>query len=164
MGQFNDVYTDLHGATSFGGTALSFSGRTIPFGCVGTVTAAVCNGTVVVASLEPVRGQGGFLQLGFPLSRIFGAVPDTRAAGWTAYLTYGIDTALARDSVRANGLLKTDHLSAQLRYKMNKWASFVQETTYLDTRTADNITKLFRGVPAHTAHAWRNEFGPIFTF
>ena len=82
------------------------------------------------------------------------------------YLTYGVDSAIARDTVRtgANGLLRTDHGSLQLRYKMNKWVSFVQETTYLDTRTADNVVKPFRGLPAHTAHAWRNEFGPIFGF
>ena len=155
MGQFNDVFTDLGRATPLG-SALSFAGRTIPFGLL--------NGQVVAANLEPVMGQGGFLQLGFPLSRLFGAEPGTRAAGWTFYLTYGLDSAFAKDAVRANGLLRTDHGSAQLRYKINQWVSFVDEVTYLDTRTAGSITKLFRGVPVHVAHAWRNEFGTIFTF
>jgi hypothetical protein len=155
MGQFNDVFTDLGGAAPLG-SALSFAGRTIPFGRLG--------GTVVAATLEPVMGQGGFLQLGFPLSRWFGAEPGTRSAGWTFYLTGGVDSAFAKDAVRANGLLRTDHGSAQLRYKINQWVSFVHEVTYLDTRTAGSLTKLFRGAPAHVAHAWRNEFGTIFTF
>lgn len=155
MGQFNDVFTDLGRATPLG-SALSFAGRTIPFGLL--------NGQAVAASLEPVMGQGGFLQLGFPLSRLFGAEPGTRAAGWSFYLTYGLDSAFAKDAVRANGLLRTDHGSAQLRYKINQWVSFVHELTYLDTRTAGSLTKLFRGVPVHVAHAWRNEFGTIFTF
>ena len=155
MGQFNDVFTDLGRATPLG-SALSFAGRTIPFGLL--------NGQVVAASLEPVIGQGGFLQLGFPLSRLFGAEPGTRSAGWTFYLTYGLDSAFAKDAARANGLLRTDHGSTQLRYKINQWVSFVDEVTYLDTRTAGSITKLFRGVPVHVAHAWRNEFGTIFTF
>jgi hypothetical protein len=155
MGQFNDVFTDLGRAAPLG-SAVSFSGRTIPFG--------ILNGAVVAAGLEPVMGQGGFLQLGFPLSRLFGAEPGKRSAGWTFYLTYGVDSAFAKDAIRANGLLRTDHGSAQLRYKINQWVSFVNEVTYLDTRTAGSITKLFRGVPAHVAHTWRNEFGTIFTF
>ncbi len=155
MGQFNDVFTDLPHATPIG-SALSFAGRTIPFG--------LRNGQIVTASLEPVMGQGGFMQLGFPLSRWFGAEPGTRAAGWTFYLTYGLDSAFAKDAIRANGLLRTDHGSAQLRYKINQWVTFVDEVTYLDTRTAGSLTKLFRGVPVHVAHAWRNEFGTIFTF
>jgi hypothetical protein len=56
----------------------------------------------------------------------------------------------------------------QLRYRLNKWVSFAQETTYLDTLADSGLPasrmKLFRGVPARTAHAWRNEFGPVFTF
>jgi hypothetical protein len=155
QGQFNDVFADIGSATSIG-SAMSFSGRSIPFAMVGT--------TVVPATLEPIRGQGGFVQLGIPLSRIFGADPESRAAGWSTYFTYGVDSAFARDAVRGNGLLRTDHGSAELRYKLNKWVSFVQETTYLDTRTADAVRKPFRGVTARTAHAWRNEFGTIFTF
>ncbi len=165
MGQFNDVFADLGGAASLG-TALSFTGRTIPFGCVGGTGATCTGGTIVAANLEPVMGQGGFFQLGFPLSRIFGANPEGRAAagGWQLFLTYGIDSAFARDARRGNGLLRTDHGSAQLRYKVNRWVTFVHEETYLDTRTARPATKLFRGVPSHTAHAWRSEFGTIFTF
>jgi len=28
----------------------------------------------------------------------------------------------------------------------------------------DGILKPFRGIPSHTAHAWRSEFGTLFTF
>jgi hypothetical protein len=158
MGQFNDVFTDLGRATPIVTPTpiLSEAGRAIPFGTL--------NGAVVAAHLEPVIGQGGFVQLGLPLSRIFGAEPGTRAAGWTFYLTYGLDSANARDAARGNGLLRTDHGSAQLRYRINQWVSFVDEVTYLDTRTVGAVTKLFRGIPVHVAHAWRNEFGTIFTF
>jgi hypothetical protein len=163
MGQFNDVFTDLGGATSIA-TATAFSGRVIPFGCVGGVGPTCTGGTVVVSSLRPVLGQGGFVQLGFPLSRIFDANPDGRNAGWNLYLTYGVDSAFAKDAFRANGLLRTDHASFQIRYKLNKWVSFVDEETYLATRTADGLLKPFRGVPSRMAHAWRSEVGPIFTF
>jgi hypothetical protein len=156
MGQFNDVFVDL-GTLQPIGSATAFSGRSIPF---------AMNGDQVVApDMSPVMGQGGFMQLGFPLSRIFGANPENRAtAGWSFYLTYGVDSAFAKDTLRANGLLRTDHGSVQLRYKLNSWVSFVHETTYIDTRTAGGVKKLFRGVPSHTAHAVRNEFGTVFTF
>lgn len=155
QGQFNDIFTDLGGAPSIG-SAMSFSGRTIPFASLG--------GQIVPARLEPVLGQGGFLQLAFPLSRILHANPAGRNAGWTFYLTYGVDSAFAKDSIRANGLLRTDHGSLQLRYKLNKWVTFAHEVTYLDTHTVDGVLKSFRGLPVHTAHTVRNEFGTIFTF
>lgn len=165
MGQFNDVFADLGTATSIG-TATSFSGRSISFGCIGGTGAACTGGTVVHSNLEPVMGQGGFAQLGIPLSRVFGADPESRAGfgGWSLYFTYGVDTAFAKDARRANGLLRTDHGSIQFRYKFNKWVTFAHEETYLDTRTVDGILKPFRGIPSHTAHAWRSEFGTIFTF
>jgi hypothetical protein len=154
-GQLNDVFADLRGATPLA-TALSLSSRVIPFGTL--------NGQVVVAELEPVHGQGGFVQLGLPLSRIFGARPEGRAAGWSLNLIYGVDTALAKDSVRANGLLRSDMGVVQLRYRLNRWVAFIHEETYIDTRTVGGVRKLFRGVLVDNAHAWRSEFGPIFTF
>ena len=165
MGQFSDVFTDL-GTDAFIGTGTSFTGRAISFGCRGGSGPSCTGGSIVPSKLEPVMGQGGFLQLGLPLSRIFGADPEGRAGfgGWSIYLTYGLDSAFARDARRANGLLRTDHGSVQLRYKFNNWVTFVHEETYLDTRTADGILKPFRGIPSRTAHAWRSEFGTIFAF
>jgi len=49
---------------------------------------------------RPVRAVGGFVQIAFPLSRIFDANPAGRNAGWTIAFTYGTDQAKARD-VRA---------------------------------------------------------------
>lgn len=75
------------------------------------------NGVPVVAPQRPVRGQGGFIQLGFPLSRIFNADPKGRNAGWTAYLYYGDDQAMARDARRfgARGD-RSDLFSGNIQY------------------------------------------------
>ncbi|MGH9899242.1 MAG: hypothetical protein ACRD63_08810, partial [Pyrinomonadaceae bacterium] len=154
-GQLNDVFSDLGGAAQLG-TALSLSSRVIPFANVG--------GRVVAADLEPTYGQGGFVQVGLPLSRIFGANPESRNAGWVLNLIYGTDSTFAKDAVRANGLLRSDMGVVQLRYRLNRWVSFIYEETYIDTRSVDGALKLFRGIPSHTAHAWRSEVGPVFTF
>jgi len=52
---------------------------------------------------RPVRAQGGFAQLSFPLSRIFDANPAGRNAGWTLAFAYGIDQAKGRDVRAAKG-------------------------------------------------------------
>ena len=124
------------------------------------------SGSAVLAPYRPIRGQGGFAQLGIPLSRIFGANPDGPNAGWRLFLAYGTDSVFARDVIRpgGNNLNRTDYVPISLRYKINRWAEIVNETTWYDTRTADTRTVLFRGVPAHVNHDIRNEFGTIFTF
>jgi hypothetical protein len=65
-GQLNDVFTDLNGTTSVG-SAVSFTGKSIPFGCLGGTAAPLnCNGNpITVGSLRPIRGQGGFSELSF---------------------------------------------------------------------------------------------------
>jgi len=179
--QLNDVFADFLGLppSSLLATVPSFTNRSIFFLCQGTCTAA-SPGTAVVAPLRPVRGQGGFVQLGFPLSRIFGATPGGRNDGWSWYVGYGTDNVFSRDTQRpeANGLLRTDLFSTSLRYKLNKWVTFVHEVSYIDTRAASQlpaagtpglfplqpVRKVFAGAPAHRKHAWRNEFGTIFTF
>jgi len=134
------------------------------------VTFSEVGGRATVDPYRPVRGQGGFAQLGFPLSRIFGANPEGLNSGWTFYVGYGVDSAFARDvrnsgaALGGNGLLRSDYVPISLRYKINKWAQIVQEVTWYDTRTADSVTALFRGVDAHVNHDIRNEFGTIFTF
>jgi len=124
------------------------------------------NNSAVVAPYRPIRGQGGFVQLGIPLSRIFAANPDGRNAGWRLFLAYGIDSAFSRDVIRTGGnnLDRTDYVPVSLRYRINKWAEIVNELTWYDTRTADSKTVDYRGVPAHVNHDIRNEFGTIFTF
>jgi hypothetical protein len=169
-GQLNDVFTDLNGATSIGAvnSALSFAGKSIPFGCLGGTAAPLnCNGNpITIGSLRPVRGQGGFSELTFPLSRIFHADPGGHNAGWSLHVMYGTDRANAADTRRpgGNGLLRTDLDTASLNYKVNSWFTIVNEVSYIDTRAATRGAKLFRGLPATQAHSWRNEFGTIFTF
>ena len=132
-----------------------------------TVVFGLLNGLPVVAPQRPVRGQGGFIQFGFPLSRIFNADPKGRNAGWTAYLYYGDDQATARDARRfgARGA-RSDLFSGNIQYKWNQWITFAYEQGYYRTR-ADNragILPLFRGIPSFTAHNIRSEFAAIFTF
>ncbi len=168
-GQLNDVFTDLNGTTSVG-SAVSFTGKSIPFGCLGGTGAGAtlnCNGNpITIGSLRPIRGQGGFSELSFPLSRIFHADPSGHNAGWSLHLMYGTDRANAADTRRpgGNGLVRTDLDTASLTYKVNSWMSIIHEVSYIDTRAANRGGKLFRGLPATQAHSWRNEFGTIFTF
>ncbi len=177
-GQLNDVFNDLNGAVAIptsGATAvttpvMALDSRTVMFGCAGaTGTGATfnCNGNPIVAqSFRPVRGLGGFFEASFPLSRIFNSDSEGHNSGWVLHLSYGTDRTRAQDARRsgANGLARTDLDSGSLTYRLNKWVTFVQETSYINTRAANHGGKIFRGIPATQAHSWRNEFGTIFTF
>ena len=55
------------------------------------------SGAAVVAPQKSVRGYGGFIQAGLPISRWFNADPKGRNAGWQATVQYGIDAANAND-------------------------------------------------------------------
>jgi hypothetical protein len=125
------------------------------------------DGVPVVAPERPVRGQGGFAQLGFPLSRIFDADPKGRNAGWTAYLYYGYDQATARDARRfgARGS-RSDLFSGNIQYKLNSFITFAYEQGYYRTRAANRagVLPLFRGIPSYTTHNVRSEFATIFSF
>src|SRR5262249_43268287 len=63
-GQLLSNFNDTFGLTSVASAASIDGASTVVFGFLG--------GTPVVAPQRPVRAQGGFIQLGFPLSRIFG--------------------------------------------------------------------------------------------
>jgi hypothetical protein len=158
-GQLLSNFNDTAGLTSTVTATSIDSASTVVFGLL--------NGVPVVAPQRPVRGQGGFIQLGFPLSRIFDADPKGRNAGWTAYVYYGDDQAAARDARRfgARGD-RSDLFSGNLQYKWNQWVTFAYEQGYYRTR-ADLRTgplPLFRGVPSFTTHNIRSEFAAIFTF
>ncbi|HJP92861.1 MAG TPA: hypothetical protein VJ875_12965 [Pyrinomonadaceae bacterium] len=47
------------------------------------------DGVPSVAPQRPVRAPGGFVQIGFPLSRIFDTDSKDGTPGWTAYVYYG---------------------------------------------------------------------------
>jgi hypothetical protein len=158
-GQLLSNFNDTAGLTATASAASIDGASTVVFGLL--------NGSAVVAPQRPVRGQGGFIQLGFPLSRIFNADPKGRNAGWTAYIYYGDDQAMARDARRfgARGD-RSDLFSGNIQYKWNQWVTFAYEQGYYRTR-ADfhtGLLPLFRGIPSFTTHNIRSEFAAIFTF
>jgi hypothetical protein len=158
-GQLLSNFNDTAGLTGTASGASIDGASTVVFGLL--------NGSSVVAPQRPVRGQGGFIQLGFPLSRIFNADPKGRNAGWAAYIYYGDDQAMARDARRfgARGD-RSDLFSGNIQYKWNQWVTFAYEQGYYRTR-ADfhtGLLPLFRGIPSFTTHNIRSEFAAIFTF
>jgi len=128
------------------------------------------NGSFAVAPQRPVRSQGGFVNLGFPLSRIARANPEGRNAGWTLFLHYALDEANPND-VRhlGNERQKNDLSAATLNYKMNPWVTFTVEESYYRTRAVGDPTGVLPfptlgGYPAREWHDFRSEIGPTFTF
>jgi hypothetical protein len=131
------------------------------------------NGAATVAQQYPVRGQGGFVNLGIPISRIFNADATSRQAGWTAYLHYGIDSAFARDvrhmtiAAPVGNRGKGDLFAGTLYYKFNNWLTFGYEQSLYRTRAVDTVgvaLPLYRGIPSREWHDLRSEFATIFTF
>jgi hypothetical protein len=161
-GQLLSTFNDAAGLTSQA-TAASIDGSS-------TVVFGLLNGAPTIAPQRPVRAQGGFLQLGFPLSRIFDADPKGRNAGWTAYAYYGYDQATARDARRFGGRSRSDLFSGNVQYKLNSFVTFGYEQGYYRTRAANSSPfdfgglPLLRGIPSRQAHNIRSEFATIFTF
>src|SRR5438552_16670944 len=109
-GQLLSNFNDTAGLTGTA-TASSIDGAS-------TVVFGLLNGVPTVAPQRPVRGQGGFIQFGFPLSRVFDADPKGRNAGWTAYFYYGYDQATARDARRFSPVRgRSDLFSGNIQYK-----------------------------------------------
>jgi hypothetical protein len=135
-----------------------------------TVVFGLRNGVAAVAPQRPVRAQGGFVNLGFPLGRIFHAEPTGRNAGWVLYLYYAYDEAFASD-VRhfGNTRQKNDLAAATLNYKLNNLVTFTLEQSYYRTRAVGDPTGVlpfptYRGFPARQWQDIRTEVGPTFTF
>ncbi|MGB9119628.1 MAG: hypothetical protein WCE73_03320 [Candidatus Angelobacter sp.] len=159
FGPFNDTGGFAPGSTA---TAPSLDGST-------TAVFGLRGGVPVIANSLPPRAQGGFVNLGFPLSRIFNADPAGRNAGWAFYAHYGYDQVLARDVRReGGGREKGDLMAGTLQYKMNNWVTFVLEESNYRTRalplTSTGNFPLFAGRPMRDWHDFRSEFGPLFTF
>lgn len=162
-GQLLSDFNDTAGLTSTASAASIDGASTVVFGLL--------NGVPTVAPQRPVRAQGGFVQLGFPLSRLADADPKGHNAGWTAYLYYGFDEALQRDARRFAPVRgRSDLISGNIQYKLNPWVTFAFEQGYYRTRAANRSASdfgglpLFRGVPSYTSHNVRSEFATIFTF
>jgi hypothetical protein len=152
------------GAAAFCPGSSNDGGSTLLFGLDGT-------GTPVFAPQRPVRSQGGFVNVGFPLSRIFNADAAGRNAGWQLYFHYAFDQAKTKDILRfGNQRSKNDLAAATLYYKMNNLVSFVLEESIYRTRIANpdlaasSTFPKYEGVGARQWHDLRSEFGPIFTF
>jgi len=160
-GQFFSNYTDSFGLTGTA-SATAIDGNSVVFGLNGT--------TPVVAPQRPVRASGGFINLGLPLSRIFGADPQGRNMGWTLNLNYGVDFAKARDVERFNpggARHKSPLYAGTLYYKLNNWVTFAFEQSLYETDAVPGPTgalPLFRGIPSRTWRDLRSEGGTIFTF
>ncbi len=168
-GQLQSNYNQTAGLTNKA-NGLSVDGSsTVVFG----TNAA---GQAVVAPQYAVRGYGGFIQAGFPISRWFNADPKGRNAGWQAYYEYGIDAANANDfrfakSINATtggGPIKSALNAVTLYYKMNPWVQFgFEESHYASYALPDTkgiCTTKIAGLPNCTSIDWRTEFGPVFTF
>src|SRR5438876_2688073 len=162
-GQFFSNFNDTLGLTGTA-SALSIDGAsTVVFG-------SNASGTAVVAPQRPVRASGGFINLGLPLSRIFGADPQGRNMGWSLYLHYGVDFAKARDVQRFNptgARHKSPLYAGTLYYKLNNWVTFAFEQSLYQTYAVPGPggeLPLFRGIPSGTWRDLRAEGGTIFNF
>jgi hypothetical protein len=158
-GQLYDFYNDTAGLTGLAdGTTEDLN--SVVFGMRGT--------TAVVAPQRPVRSQGGFVQIGFPLGRIFHADPAGRNAGWSLYAMYGIDEAKARDidKLGAGGDRHKGTMAVgSLNYKLNKWVMFSYEESLYTTHFNQEVAlPLYRGAPSREWNDLREEGGPIFSF
>lgn len=162
-GQLLSNFNDTAGLTATASAPSIDGASTVVFGLL--------NGVPSIAPQRPVRGRGGFVQLGFPLSRLVNADPKGRNAGWTTYLYYGFDEALPQDARQFAPVRgRSDLFSGNLQYKLNSWVTFAFEQGYYRTRAANQSAldfgglPLFRGIPSYTSHNVRSEFATIFTF
>jgi hypothetical protein len=56
---------------------------------------------IVLAPQRSIRGYGGFVNRGLPLSRWFNADPKGHNAGWAHYFHHGLDQVVHSDFARA---------------------------------------------------------------
>ncbi len=162
---FNDT-TGLTGTISVAGV----DGNTAVFG-------TNASGAAMLAPQRPVRTEGGFINLGFPIGRLINADPASRAAGWQFYLHYGLDDPYSRD-VRRTGAIsatsaglrdKSDMSAATLYWKVNSLVTFAWEESYYRTHlsngnTMNITTPTWDGAPVRSWHDVRSEFSTIFSF
>jgi hypothetical protein len=194
-GQINSFATDVSGLTGIQGPFPTLDGGPLAaaggavLGCLGTftptggaavngITPGTCGGTVVVAPQRPIRGFGGFVQVGLPLSRWFNADPKGHNAGWQLLFTVGKDQVNDHDlnnpgfvgAYNGGGtaplpLLMGKTAIGTLYYKFNNWCQFAFEQSVYATRGLDHATiYTIAGQPSNEWQDHRTEFGPIFTF
>ena len=166
-GEFNRT-TGLTGTAT--GQSIDGSGPAPVFGCIGGGTPPTCaGGRAVIAPQIPPRAWGGFLNIGFPLSRWFNANPAGHNAGWQLYAHYGLDQVRTADVIsEGGGRAKGRLVAGTLYYKLNSFVGFgVEESLYTTVAiplVATHQFPIFAGSPHREWNDWRSEFGPIFTF
>ena len=180
-GQLTSVYNNTFGLTSTA-TAPSIDGastQVFGFNSAGVPT---------VAPQTPVRGYGGMVNLGLPLSRWFNADPKGHNAGWQLFFTASLDAANASDfrvlhemllpgtglpgadAAVAAGPVKSTLGAATVYYKFNRWCQFAFEESLYSSYALGNLNGNFVGAATGALagqRLWRDrreEFGPIFTF
>jgi hypothetical protein len=142
-------------------------------------------GQVVYAPQRPVRAQGGFVNLGFPLGRIFHVDPASRAAGLQLYAHYGLDDPYGRDvrhvgvatSGAATGLSqnardRSDAFIGTLQWKLTPLITLGLEQSQYRTRMSGGAAfgsvvggaPSWNGMPTRQWHDNRTEVSTIFTF
>jgi len=171
-GQIDSFYTDEGGLTNIQPAVASMDGNTnLIFATTSACTVPTPTCIATVAAERPVRSQGGFLNLGLPLSRWFNANPEGRNSGWSLYLYSGVDFAKARDVRRLSpngGRHKGELNAVTLYYKLNRWVTFAFEQSLYETYALPNATGVYttlnNGLPARVWRDLRSEGGTIFTF
>lgn len=168
----------------FGGQTLSYYNQAVGLTHTATGSSVDNNpavfginaaGNATVAPQLPVRGYGGFVQVGLPISRWFNAEPKGRNAGWQAYFEYGLDAANANDfkiakDIGADGAgpIKSNLKAVTVFYKMNPWVQFgFEQSNYSSFAVPSDLgicTTKVAGKGTCTLTDWRSEFGPVFTF
>lgn len=160
-GQLYSNYNDTTGLTDTATVASVDGSSNVIFG-------TDANHVQVVAPQRPLRTEGGFAQLGLPLSRLLKAKAGSRAAGWTLYAMYSVDQVKTRDLNRlgATGTRRYSTMAVgTLNYNLNKWVMFsLEQSLYATHANPEQPLPLFRGVPAREWNDVRTEFGPTFTF
>ena len=162
-GQVNSFYTDTAGLTA-PATYTAVSGA---LGAEGAPTLALnSSGQVVVAPQRAIRAFGGFVNVGFPLSRWFNANPKGHNAGWQLYLHAGKDQ-LVHNEVATGGtlpILMGKVFAGTIYYKVNPWVTFGLEQSVYGTRLIPGANYTIAGSPDNLWQDHRTEFGPTFTF
>lgn len=145
-GQLFSIYNDTFGLASNTNVPSIDGLATGVFGFAG--------GAPTLAPQRAIRQQGGFVNIGFPLSRIFGVDPKSRLAGFQAYLHYGFEQALPRDVRRLNGTTlnpvgntfaqsfganraKSDVIMGSLHYRVNTFVTFAFEQSHFRNLAAN---------------------------
>lgn len=160
VNQLYSYFNDTAGLTNLASVTSQDGSSTV---ILGTNAA----GQQVVAPERPIRTEGGFVQLGIPLSRILHARPSGRNAGWSLYGLYGIDQAKTRDLNRLGGSTRrwSSMAVGTLNYSFNRWISFsFEQSLYTTHANPEGPLPLFKGIPSREWNDVREEFGPVFNF